>query len=64
MGPVSIENACSFAHSTDEGLSSPGQFFEATACWLKESQPVIARLTHEMATRLCGDGTAAVGPRV
>lgn len=61
MIQVSIENACSFAHSVDEELSNPEQFFEAAAGWLKENQPVIARLSHEMAMRLCGEETAAAG---
>ena len=59
MLKVSVENACSFAHSMDEELASPSQFFEATAGWLRENQPVLARLSQEMAVRLCGENSSA-----
>jgi len=56
---ISVDNACSFARSMDEELSSPEQFFAATSEWLKENQPVLAELSRAMAVRLCGDDTAA-----
>ncbi|MHB1161837.1 MAG: hypothetical protein ACYC3V_16140 [Chloroflexota bacterium] len=60
MQRISVENACSFAHSVDEELSSPEQFFAATSGWLSEDQPVLAQLSREMALRLCGEESAAV----
>ena len=60
MQKISVENACSFAHSLDEELSSPEQFFAVTSQWLKETQPVVAKLSYEMGMRLCGGETAAM----
>ena len=59
MMKISVDNACSFAHSMDEELSSPEQFFVATSQWLQENQPVLARLSHDMALQLCGDEHSA-----
>lgn len=59
MLKISVDNACSFARSLDEELSTPDQFFAATSQWLKENQPVLANLSREMAMRLCGDKVAA-----
>lgn len=59
MIQVSVDNACSFAHSLDEELSSPEQFFTATSGWLERSQPVLAKLSREMAVRLSGDERSA-----
>ncbi len=60
MIQVSVESACSFAHSLDEELSNPAQFFEATTGWLSAHQPVLAGLSREMALRLCGDETSSL----
>ncbi len=57
---ISVDNACSFARSLDEELTHPEQFFAATSEWLKENQPVLASLSHEMAMRLCGEPASAV----
>ncbi len=59
MQKISVESACSFAHSMDEELASPEQFFSATSQWLVDNQPVVARLSYEMGMRLCGDETPA-----
>jgi len=60
MQKISVENACSFAHSMDEELSDPEQFFVATSQWLRENQPVIATLSYEMGMRLCGAEASAL----
>lgn len=59
MNKISVENACSFARSMDEELSDPEQFFLATSQWLKESQPVVAKISYEMSVRLCGEEAPA-----
>ncbi len=59
MIQVSMENACSFAHSMDEELSNPEQFLPATSGWLLQNQPVLAHLSRAMALRLGGDERAA-----
>lgn len=60
MEKVTIEQACSFAHSIDDQTADPGRFYEETAGWLLRENPVLATVVIGMANRLIGDNPELV----